>query len=170
MKNTYFLVFVVIFISLTVSSCSNSLESDEPDIFYFNSFENTSDLSKWLGFGTQEIRNDSPSGCGQYSVYISGGCDIPHAYIEFPELSQSCSLIVKCFGKNLLRGGSVTLRNRSKENSQIRISISDSSWRGYESWDTLICEKNDKLSLELSSGGFVHSAMLVDAVEIKIIK
>lgn len=133
---------------------------------YYNSFEESSDTAGWKG-GVY-LYDEAPENGGQKSLFVSGGCIVPHVYFDFDPLPEDCRLIVKCWGKNLDAGGGLMLS--SGLNAQISISISETGWTSYESVDTLFCAANSDLRLELMSGGFVPSSMLVDLIEIFKVK
>jgi len=151
-------------------SCEKNLESDpEPvypiDSFYFNSFESSSDIDEWYLIGGCEIVEEAPEVGGKYALKVSGGCVIPHAFYRFDPLTEDCSFMLKCWGKNLSHGGSVSLQADNHSGS-VHISVSDSSWTNYISKDTLHCKTGSSLVLELNSGGIISSSMLVDQIEI----
>jgi hypothetical protein len=139
------------------------------EIVYSNSFESDSDTIGWQGFGTFEFRPDAPIEGGNRSLFVSGGCPVPHASVELDTLREDCSLIIHCYGKNLAIGGLVALALCQDELKEIAITINDSNWNKYSS-DTLFCAANQSVKLSLSSGGIVSSSMLVDLIEIIKIK
>jgi hypothetical protein len=94
------------------------------------------------------------------------GCDIPHAYIEFNGLDQDSHLLLRCWGRNLALGGNVALQVADDMSKAICIGVADTTWKFYQSADTLYWPANQRLKLSLSSGGFVASAMLVDQIEV----
>lgn len=134
---------------------------------YFNSFESPQDTSGWQGFGARELRNDAPPGGGNQSLFVSGGCIVPHALVEFRSPSQETCLRLRCWGKKLLGGGEVSLFIKGAlPGKGISLSIGDSLWNSYQSADSLICPANQTLQLEMMSGGIIAGAMLVDMVEV----
>jgi hypothetical protein len=135
------------------------------DSYYFNSFETTADTSGWSGIGAQNMIEDAPKVGGNYSVEISGGCVIPHAYYRFAPLAEDKALVLKCWAKNLSKGGSISL-NLEDQQGHVYITVSESEWTAYESEDTLFCTAGSTLILELNSGGIISSAMRVDQIEI----
>lgn len=157
-------VFVILFSFL---SCEHSdQEPDYPiDSYYFNSFETNSDTAGWYGIGVDNMVEDAPRVGGKYSLEISGGCVIPHAWYSFAPLSEDRSFLLRCWGKNLSNGGSVSL-NTENHSEHIHISVTEAEWTAYESEDTLHCMAGNILRLELVSGGFLGSAMRVDQIEI----
>lgn len=148
-------------------SCDKS--DQEPfyplDSFYFNSFETSSDTTGWYGIGSEHIIGDAPKTGGKYSLEVSGGCVIPHAYYRFAPLSEENNLVLKCWGKNLSNGGSLNLRTEGNS-GHIHISVSEPEWTEYIGEDTLNCAAGVTLVLELFSGGIISSAMRVDQIEI----
>ncbi len=141
-------------------------ESLDGDVFYHNSFEADRDTSGWRGYGAFEFRQEAPGGGGKRSVFISGGCIIPHARLELGPVKDGGSFILRCWGKNLSIGGGVGLYVAEESPDYIHITINDEDWKFYESADTLYCPPGKKISLEMNSGGFVASSMLVDVLEI----
>ena len=149
-------------------SCEKNSDQDPYypiDSFYFNSFESSSDIAGWYGIGNYSIVEEAPIGGGKQSIEVSGGCVIPHVYFKIDSLTEDCSLVMKCWGKNLSNGGSVSLYTGTHSNI-IHISISESAWTKYICEDTLDCIAGNNLMLELNSGGIISSAMLVDQIEI----
>ena len=138
---------------------------------YSNSFEAPSDTVGWNGW--MEFRNDVPRFGGKQSAYVSGGCIYPHVYINLPAVKYDCSLIFRCWGKNLEIGGLVELRLNPEISRcpppSVSISVNDTLWKFYQS-DTLHCSANIPLQLSMSAGGIVPSAMLVDLIEIIRVK
>ena len=161
-------VFILIFSLFSIISCEKN--SDQDPVFsivsfYFNSFESSSDTAGWYGISVGDIVEEAPTVGGKYSLEVSGGCVIPHAYYRFIPITEDCSLVLKCWGKNLSNGGSISLYTENQSGS-IHISVSESVWTNYISEDTLHCMPGNTLMLELNSGGIISSAMLIDQIEI----
>ena len=154
-------------ILISFFSCEDAdLEPFYPlDSFYFNSFESDSDTSGWYGVVLENMVEDAPKAGGKYSIEISGGCVIPHAFYRFAPLSEDRSFILKCWGKNLSNGGSLNLHTED-HSVQVHISVSELEWTAYVSEDTLHCAAGSSMILELNSGGIMSSAMRVDQLEI----
>ena len=168
--------FLYLYLSIAVillfSYCSNSTSSDEKednvDVFYSNSFESPSDTIGWKG--NIELNNDTPRNGGNKSIRVSGGCIWPHTYFLFHSIREDCSLIIRCWGKDLLIGGSVYLGNIENPYEGIYINVDNKSWYKYTSLDTLICHASDTLMISLNSGGDNPSAMIIDNIEIIKVK
>jgi hypothetical protein len=146
--------------------CDHSLRPDFPsgDHIYFSSFESPEDTVGWRG--GLEFRNEAPPNGGQQSVFISGGCVFPHAYIELNGIEKDSRLLLRCWGRDLRIGGSVTLQVVDDWYKTIHVLVADSTWKSYQSSDTLFWPANHRLRLSMSSGGFAASAMLVDQIEV----
>ena len=161
------------FLLTILFGCEKDITTVPPEsqraYIYFNSFEYPTDIIGWQGYGMR-IYNDAPSIGGKRSLFISGACMVPHAWIDFQNKSLSSYFNLRCWGKSLLRSGHVNLRQKNDYLKSVQIYISDSSWTSYKSDGSLFCAYNDTLRLELISGGFVPDSMLVDLIEIVPVK
>lgn len=163
MKNFTFLQLLVCFFAFC--SCAEmSITEDTKKHVFFSSFESLSDTTNWFGIYRDNIVDEAPKQGGDKSVRIAGGCLIPHASCTV-DISEECHVMLKCYGKNLSNGGSVHMRN-DNTNEASSISISDKEWKHYTGSDTIYCPANSSLNLQLNSGGFAPSSMLVDVIEI----
>ena len=160
-----FVIVLFIFSSISCEKFSDPAPVYPKDCVFFNSFESSSDTSGWYGISTEAIVEDAPKVGGKYSIKISGGCVIPHAYYWIDPLEEDCSLILKCWGKNLSNGGSVSLHT-DNPSSGIHVSVSELAWISYTSEDTLHCSAGSSVRIELISGGIISSSMLIDQIEI----
>jgi len=142
------------------SECLNETE----EVFYSNSFETSQDTVGWQGI--IDFRNDAPVNGGSRSLFISDGCIIPHAWVNAVTIAEDGLYSLRCWGKNLMDGGTVYLQVGSRGLDRSYIQIRDTLWTYYVSPDTLLCIEGDTLLLAMYSGGFVPSAMLVDEIEI----
>lgn len=163
MKNGFWL-FVLLF-TLAVTSC----EKDYEQLIYFNSFESQSDTAGWKG-GAFDFANDAPENGGGRSLHISGGCIIPHAQYIFNAQDADCHLILSLWGKNLSNGGYVSLYVNKKGGERISIDVNEKRWAFYESPKALFWPANTTLTLDIVSGGFCGSDILIDMIEIKRVK
>ncbi len=163
---------MILGLSIFTYNCENQTESNhDNDSFYLNSFESPKDTVNWQGYGAISFRNDAPVNGGEQSLYVSGGCIVPHATVNLNNINNDSYLTIHCWGKNLVFGGTVELNYEDSNNQyhSISISVNDSTWTYYQSMDTLFCPANQVINLEINSGGFVHSAMLIDLLEVQII-
>lgn len=138
--------------------------TQNPDIFYYNSFESAADTAGWQGY--YELWNDTPANGGLVSMYVTGGCIWPHAYYMFEPLDRSGTLTLKCQAKVLANGGSINLGKWGNHGEEIYIEVQDSTWQEYTSEKTLQVSAGDTLMLSVNSGGIVYGAMLVDNLKI----
>lgn len=165
--------FVVVVCTTLFSGCNetNYVLRPGPGTVYFNSFESKKDTVAWRGHGHIEFRNDAPEGGGKQSVYVSGGCTVPHASLVLPRQPLAGYYHLQCWGKNLASGGGVSLTIYGHEDThRIWLQVRESEWKFIESENTLFCPANYRMKLTLSSGGFVASAMLVDLIQIIRVK
>jgi hypothetical protein len=162
-----------VFSFMVFSSCLDDIGIISPGrdkVLYSNSFENYQDTIGLQGYGSFQIRKEASPNGGIQSLFISGGCIVPHAYFQLNIIDEDCSVILQCWGKSLLNGGSVSIKADQYNSSAIGIMVTDSVWTFYESKDTLQCKANQPLLLNFMSGGFVPGSMLVDQVKIIKIK
>lgn len=162
------LFFVLLFIP-ACDKYENLLSPQEDDIIYFNSFESPVDTIGWVGVSTKDFRNEAPSGGGRQSVYVSGGCIIPHCSYTFNPGSQGNFYELQAWGKNLAIGGFLTL-SLPNTGGEIWIGIQDSSWHFYQSQDSLYVPPGVDLQITMNAGGIILSAILVDLVKVIRVK
>jgi hypothetical protein len=163
-SNTKLAVFKISILFI-LFSINLSCEKDKigTDYIYYSSFEKETDLTGWVG--SYQLQNNAPPGGRLQSMYISGGCVVPHVSFELGPFPEDLNLSVECWGKNLDLGGNVTLTTEDY-NSFVYLSIEDESWKHYTTDSVLFCPAGKKLQVELSSGGFVPSSMLIDRIKI----
>jgi hypothetical protein len=166
--NRIFYLSILTFIVIAGTGCPNIFEPND-DVLYSNSFENSSDLDGWQGDGSFELRKDAPVMGGKRSLFIAGGCIVPHTYYDL-RIFDDCNLIIRCWGKNLSNGGYVSLGLIDKDFGETSIDIIDSTWKSYQSSEKLFCPSGEIIRITMNSGGFVASSMLVDLVEVVKVK
>ncbi len=162
----------LLFILLIIPACDknkNLLSPQQNDIIYFNSFESPIDTIGWVGVQTDDFRKEAPPGGGKQSVYVSGGCLIPHCSYAFNSGSQGNFYMLQAWGKNLAMGGSLTL-SIPDTRTEIWISIQDSSWHFYQSQDSLYVPRGVDLQITMNAGGIIPSAILVDLIKVVRVK
>ncbi len=158
--------FVIIF-NCVFLSCEKSFSPLGSEIVYAQSFESPNDFSDWDEFGAASMKKDAPPGGGTWSVQISGGCIVPHAYVDIEPLSYDCELVFSFWGKNLFNGGSVSLGSDDYK-GDTQVAVTDKVWRYYIS-TVYNYKKGQPLRLSLYSGGYVPGAMLIDMIKIKLV-
>ncbi len=164
-----FLIFLFLIVTPSFSSCENvqSGQGDSKQVYY-NSFESQSDTAGWDGYAFS-FNEDTPGDGGKHSLYISGGCIIPHASFNLPPQPTDCYLVLKCWGKNLTNGGGVTLYVDKAGYGAVSINVTEKQWISYSSEDKLFCPANTSLVLQITSGGFASSSILVDMIEVRTV-
>ncbi len=153
--------WMVLFITFLILILSTSVYSQ---VIYSNSFESPEDTSGWMGY--LEFRNDAPPDGGYQSVYISGGCIWPHAWIELGPSDNSGYYVIRCWGKDLQIGGGVSIYVEGEYSNQVNITVNEKKWKYYTSENTLFCPAGKKIILASGSGGIIPSAMLIDKIEV----
>jgi hypothetical protein len=167
--------YYLFFIAILVCGCEKE-STTAPGIIssssiYLNSFESPDDTAGWQGYA-YGLYADAPIGGGENSLYVSGGCIIPHAYINLQNKSSFSSYIkLRCWGKRIDgAGGGASLSILNNPSKSIYCSIRDSAWTHYESTDSIFCASGDTLHLELVSGGIVTNSMLIDMIDITLME
>jgi hypothetical protein len=164
---THICIFLTL--SLFASSCKNATEptnNSDGIIVYENSFESSSDTVGWRGYGARELRNDPAPGGGSISLFVSGGCIVPHAVYDLPVAETNGCYKITCWGRNLAIGGGVGLKIAGDRGRGVGVAVMDTVWTSYTSMDSLFCPAGKQLRIEMDCGGIVYSAMLVDMIAI----
>ena len=161
----------VLILMLLNVTCRHVTDPDNPaggiiSLPYLNSFESRTDTTGWEGYGAFDFRNDAAPNGGSQSLFVTGGCPVPHAYFDLGKVNRDCFLKIRCWGKDLDIGGSVSLQYSDAPSPQISLIIDDSQWMYYESEGTLFCPAGQAVRICLNSGGFAPSSMLVDLLEV----
>jgi len=144
--------------------------SGDDDLLYSTSFESSQDTVGWPKYGEVSFSEDAPSGGGARSIRISGGCIYPHAELDIRGPARDSYVKIECWGKNLAIGGGLSLSRVDEPTGRISVSVTDSSWTYYRSADSLFCPAGGTLRIEMGAGGIVFSAMLVDLVEVRVVR
>ena len=164
-------IFIGIIIYFAILGCSDSVSPEMEEFSYSNSFEKESDFEGWIGIGSANWMNDVPNEESTKSVFISGGCVIPHSKYVFKTNVSPGYYTIECWGKAYPKtfGGEVSLKYQTDENynfSSVNISFTDSVWI-YKISDRLFFDKSHELTIEMNAGGFVASSMLIDNIIVK---
>jgi hypothetical protein len=162
-----FAVLNCVFVFSWVLSVQTQLSQAQQSgfIVYSNSFELPQDTAGWRGH--MDFRDDAAPECGNQSLFISGGCVWPHAWIELGPYDNNGFYILRCWGKDLQIGGSISIEVEGDyPRDRISILINNKEWTHYESDQTLDCPAGRRIVLSMGAGGIVPSAMLIDKVEI----
>jgi hypothetical protein len=158
---------LAIFFAVSILYSANvQLKADEV-VIYSNSFESSDDTIGWHVNADIQFHLEAPPNGGEQSLYVSGGCIVPHFWTELGPFEKDIFLLLRCWGKNLGIGGGVSIEVEGDyPRAASHIYINQKEWTYYESKDTLFCPAGKEIILSMVSGGFVSSAMLVDLVEI----
>ena len=140
------------------------------EIVYSNGFESAADTAGWVGYGSMQLKSDVPPGGGKYSLFVSGGCIVPHAAFRIGKVYQDSRFIVRFWGKRLFGGGGVGLGLSRSPANGIGVGVDDSTWTRYESQDIFYCPADSTLWLNITAGGFVAGAILVDDIQVVKVK
>jgi len=164
-------ILIGIMIFLSIFGCSDSVSPEMEQFIYSNSFEKESDFEGWEGICSDNWKYDVPNDESKKSVFISGGCVIPHSKYVFKTYMSPGYYTIECWGKAYPKtfGGEVSLKYQIDENynfSSVNIGFSDSVWTHKVS-DTLFFDKSHDLTIEMNAGGLVASAMLIDNIIVK---
>lgn len=167
-------ILIGIIIYFSMFGCSDSVSPENDNIIYFNSFEAESDFDGWEGISQDNWKSDVPNAGSKKSVFISGGCVMPHARYVFNSKLPQGYYTIECWGKAYPKtfGGAVLLKYQINENynySFVNIEFRDSVWT-HKISDTLFFDKSYNLTIEMNAGGFIASAMLIDNLIVKKIK
>lgn len=158
-------IFTSVCLIILLSSCEKW--SHTPNLEYQNSFEKPGDISGLQGF--PELSADVPPGGGDSSLYVSGGCEWPHVWIELGPWKQARTFEVRFWAK-AFQQGQVSLYLSGDPSEKIQIAVDDTVWTHYLSGATLKCPAHETITLEMNSGGISFDAMWLDELEIIRIK
>jgi hypothetical protein len=160
---------IIVFVSavsflVILCGCEKSV-GPSGSVVYSNSFETSRDT---VGWGPTIIRNDASPGGGKHSMYVSGGCVVPHAQFKIGDVSKAGNYAIRTWGKNLGNGGMVGLGfspSPFASTASVEVVVQDSVWTSYQSV-ALNCPAGATLWIWMISGGYVWSAMLVDEIQV----
>ena len=159
---------ILFLLILLISACKTSTDPyPKNNTIYFNSFESAADTAGWSGYAQLAFRNDSSPNGGKQSLYVSGGCIVPHAEFKIPQQNEDAYYILEGWGKSLLNGGVVLLSIPDANCPGIQFNVSDSVWTFYQSDRKFFCPAGTQLTLTMYSGGIAAAAMLVDQIAVK---
>jgi hypothetical protein len=127
MNKLFLLLLGMIVISLSCTDDSSEyIKIINSNILYRNSFESTVDTIGWITNSSFELRNDAPKEGDYTSLFVSGGCMVPHAYIDLILSKKDNYIRLNCWGKKLINGGTVYLQILGTQIPNISISVMDS--------------------------------------------
>lgn len=145
----------------------DNFQSKNGNVVYFNSFEAESDTSGIEDYSVCLFHDNSSPGGGKRSLYVSGGCIVPHVVLPIPAQNEDGYYKLKCWGRSVILGGSVELSTIIPSSlAPVIVHISDFTWQFYQSEDSLFCPANRSMILTINSGGDNPGGMLVDQIQI----
>jgi hypothetical protein len=155
---------------LLVVSCGGPLDCDGSGgtTVYLTSFESEADLVGWQGITADDLRDDHAPQGGKKSIFVSGGCSVPHASLTFSPSGEDRVVSVECFCKNLLYGGSVGLYVGASFSQSVSVIAADTAWTHYTCENAICWPADSTLTVYMISGGYVGSAMLVDRLRVSV--
>lgn len=126
-------------------------------------------MDQWENGDKAEFQMAAPKGGGKRSLFVSGGCVIPHMVLDLGKIVSEELFTVKFMGKVLSNGGSVSL-TAVKDNSEWvdlgSVYLSEPNWKEYLLKSTAPTPIGYNLKIQMSSGGFIAGGMLIDLLEI----
>ena len=132
---------------------------------YANSFEDTIDP----GHFEATYDEDTPTGGGNYSLLVSGGCIPPHYEILIGPFSEEADVKLSTWGKTMEgMSGSLSLYLVSNPEEQVLIEINTPEWQAYESAESMLIPAGETAMLQFFSGGIVAVATHYDLVEVRL--
>jgi hypothetical protein len=158
---------IVIGLSLSCKDSSGPVATKPPEeVLYQNSFEANADTVGLYGFGPKSFSGDVPAGGGRRSLCVTGGCTVPHVCCDLLLVDAESRLKLSCWGKMQSRGGRIELSLCTSSSPVLSITIKDTVWTQYQSAETIVCPKNERLHLSMCTDTTANSSMLVDVVTI----
>jgi len=160
------LIIGVVFLGCDLTDSTTGFPPDRSVVLHKYTFESPADTAGWHGHGAVQLREDVPMNGGEHSLYVSGGCIVPHFVLDLPPIYTDSYLQLRCWGKVLIRGGVVSLGIIGDSISTgTAFALTDSTWYRYTS-ETVFYSAGDSIELLLNSGGIVPGGILVDNIEI----
>lgn len=171
MNGRFILYLISICIIFLISRCKTSNEIldglSAQGAIYYNSFESEQDTAGIKYFSGRITSEDASPGGGKRSLYVSGGCIVPHVVFPIPAQNEDCYYKLKCWGRSVILGGSVELSTIIPSSlAPVIVHISDFTWQFYQTEDSLFCPANRSMILTINSGGDNPGGMLVDQIQI----
>lgn len=160
------LISSVLLLQCELIDPTEGLPARDDIVLYRYTFESPADTAGWHGYGGVQLREEVPPDGAEHSLYVSGGCILPHMVLDLPPINTDSYLQLRAWGKVLIRGGVVSLGFIGDSISTgTAFALTDSTWRRYTS-ETVFYSAGDSIELLLNSGGIVPGGMLVDNIEI----
>ncbi len=160
----------IVLLTLTISCSKEKIYSNSS--IYFNSFENSSDISNLDGYGFM-MSDGTPVNGGDSSLMVGGACIQPALFFELGPFDEDKILSFNTYAKMLeiegvnWQGGRITLSLVNDRDKKIRIFISDLTWTYYQTENKLEVPSGEKIYIDFSIGGYSTHVALIDLFQIE---
>jgi hypothetical protein len=124
-----FILFAAI--GLLTTGCAKILGTMN-DFIYSTSFEKYESMDAWEQGASAEYKSDAPTGGGNRSLYVSGGCVVPHMILDMGKVKSDNLYSVSFFGKVLANGGFVQLYAEVSDSEKSTLRIHSINRNGLE--------------------------------------
>jgi hypothetical protein len=144
---------------------------DGAESWYFNSFESGGDAVGWEGITEAMFVDDPAPGCGDQSLFVTGGCVLPTYRLVFPPSEVVGDYVLSCWAKRPgdQPGGWIDLATYDDEGERdaIQLWANNDEWTFHRTDHSLHCPSGVSLVLELQVGGFGGGAAYFDCIKIE---
>ncbi len=159
-----YLVIVASLLLTFMTACTKTSPAGNENLLYSNGFESEDDLMDFYPY-IGILSDKTPKDGGDSSLYVCGGCIVPHMYMELGPFDEDMSLLLRLSAKSDYQG-SIHLRT---DQERIELIVEGDDWKNYESESLLDYTSGEILKLTIVSGGFVPVSTYIDNLEIEII-
>ena len=169
MKQSHPQIFVILLsIGLLTAGC-DKIFSNKNDYIYSTSFEKNENMDQWENGENAEYKSDTPTHGGKRSLYVSGGCVVPHMILDMGKVKSEYLYSVSFFGKVLVNSGFVQLYAQVSDSEKVllgSIQLTETDWKEYSLESKTPVPVDYQLKVEMSSGGIIPGGMIIDLLEI----
>ncbi|HJM12354.1 MAG TPA: hypothetical protein QF484_04120 [Candidatus Marinimicrobia bacterium] len=131
MKQSHSQIFVILLsIGLLTAGC-DKIFSNKNDYIYSISFEKNENMDQWENGENAEYKSDTPTHDGKRSLYVSGGCVVPHMILNRSTVTADTHYNISFWGKTLINSGIVQLYAENNSNEKIPlgfVQITHKNW------------------------------------------
>ena len=169
MKNNSRLTFLLLLFLGFYSTGCEKIFGTINDFLYSTSFEKHEKMDQWENGEYAEFKSEAPKGGGQRSLFVSGGCVVPHMVLDLGKIETQDYITVKFSGKVLFNGGTVSLtavRGKFEWIDLGQVYLKETNWKDYKLVSTVPTPIGYNLKIQMSSGGFAAGGMLIDLLEV----
>ena len=157
-------------IALMLLGCDDQKEDIEifsETVIYSNSFENIMEVENFEGMQIF-LSDQTPNGGGDSSMVVSGGCVLPHIYLELGPFDEDLDLSFSLHAKaNNTHGSGVSISLLDDPDNNISITVQDTDWALYETSSTLTIPQGEKIRVDFTSGGIIEVTTFFDLFKIE---